>query len=118
KNMEKKAKFNCFNMMVAPVVFRENLIGVLQVINKKAGDFDQNDLDTLENVTNIVAVALENAQLYENLRLQFNQMVESMSYAIEMRDKYTGGHTKRVVYYSICIAKELGFTFNELQDLR
>ena len=65
-----------------------------------------------------MAVALENAQLYENLRIQFNQMVESMAYAIEMRDRYTGGHTKRVVYFSISIAKEMNFSFQDLQDLR
>lgn len=118
KKADQTTKFTTRNMMVAPVIFRDNLYGVLQVINKKDAFFTQDDLDLLIGVSDIVAIALENARLYETLKNQFTQTIEAMAYSIEKRDKYTGGHTKRVTFFSVSIAREMGLSPQELEDLR
>jgi HD-GYP domain-containing protein (c-di-GMP phosphodiesterase class II) len=38
--------------------------------------------------------------------------------AIEKKNHYTGGHTKRVVYYALCIAKYLQLTSEQLEQVR
>ncbi len=38
-------------------------VGVLQVLNKQAGDFDEHDLEVLEIVASVAAAAIETAQL-------------------------------------------------------
>jgi HD-GYP domain-containing protein (c-di-GMP phosphodiesterase class II) len=54
-----------------------------------------------------VAIALDNARLYQELEEVFFQTAESLADAIEKRDPYTGGHTQRVNLYSSAIARYL-----------
>ncbi|MCM2324482.1 MAG: HD-GYP domain-containing protein, partial [Oligoflexia bacterium] len=44
---------------------------------------------------------------YTELKDSFFGTVEALAEAIEKKDRYTGGHTKRVVHYSLCIARHL-----------
>jgi putative nucleotidyltransferase with HDIG domain len=44
--------------------------------------------------------------------------VEALANAVEARDSYTRGHTERVYYLSYAIAEELGWTEQQLGDLK
>ncbi len=56
------------SLICAPLRTRSGIIGVTQVINKKEGTFTPEDLALLEAVAGNIAVALENARLYQSLR--------------------------------------------------
>ena len=47
----------------------------------------------------------------------YRQVLYSLLDLIEKRDSYTAGHTKRVAEYSLLIAKEIGFSENDLDIL-
>lgn len=125
-----KAKaFSTQTMICVPLKTKERIVGVLQAINKLPSaparpsqhswpDFFDGDLRLLETLSNQVAVALENSQLYSTVKRTFFETVEALAEAIEKKDHYTGGHTKRVVYYSMCIAKYLDLTADELERIR
>jgi len=55
-------------MICVPVKTKENILGVLQAINKNEGSFDDEDREGLSALANQVAIAIENANLYENSR--------------------------------------------------
>jgi HD-GYP domain-containing protein (c-di-GMP phosphodiesterase class II) len=105
---DKKSKFQTRNMVTVPVNAKDKVIGVLQAINK-LGDrlFNEEDLRLLEALADQVAIALENARLYEEQRQTFLQTAQALAAAIEKRDIYTGGHTRRVRDYSLATAKYL-----------
>lgn len=42
----------------------------------------------------------------------------ALAETIEMRDPYTGGHTKRVTDYSATIGKAIGLAGKELEELK
>jgi HD-GYP domain-containing protein (c-di-GMP phosphodiesterase class II) len=87
---------------------KEKVIGVLEAINKgKEEDFDKEDLFLFTSLADQVAIALDNARLYQELEEMFFQTAESLADAIEKRDPYTGGHTKRVTLFSLATAKYL-----------
>jgi putative nucleotidyltransferase with HDIG domain len=65
--------------------------------------------------SNQVAIAVENANLYEQLRETFFGTALSLADSLEKRDPYTGGHTKRVSNYSIAIGKVLGLDAGEME---
>lgn len=67
------------SMMCVPVISRGEVLGVLEVMNKRAGDFDATDLELSQALANHIAVAVENARLYERLRRGF---VETWIYAV------------------------------------
>ena len=53
----------------------------------------------------------------ERLELVMNSL-EALGKALEIRDPYTYGHTKRVAYLAQCLAKELGWDENKILGMR
>ncbi len=52
------------SLIAAPLIYKENLVGVLEVVNKQDGSaFDEDDLFTLTQVAEVAASALNNASL-------------------------------------------------------
>ena len=54
------------HQLTIPLIFNLKTIGVLYIEHKKSGVFTQDDLETLDFLSNHVAVMLENARLYRN----------------------------------------------------
>jgi signal transduction histidine kinase len=67
-------------MLDVPIQIQDRLIGVLCVVNKKDGDFDQTDIDLLSTVANMVALPIENARIHEAL-LRSYEDVKSLNRA-------------------------------------
>lgn len=106
--VDEKSKFQTRNMVTVPVKARDQVIGVLQALNKLHGKkFDTADLRLLENLADQVAIALENARLYEEQKVMFKETAQALATAIEKRDPYTGGHTKRVRDFCLATVKYL-----------
>lgn len=118
KGVDEKTDFKTRNLICVPVKVKEEVIGVLEAINKQGEDFDQEDLSLLTSLADQVAIALDNARLYQELEDMFFQTAESLADAIEKRDPYTGGHTQRVTSYSLAIAKHLHLSFLEKKWLK
>lgn len=83
--------------------------GVFQVLNKKGGPFTKEDENILTILSGQASVAIENAQLYEELKSSQMEMIFHLSNAAEFRDKDTANHLKRMSRYSALIAQEMGF---------
>jgi len=66
---DKETGFKTRSLICVPLFIREKTTGALQVINKKnGGPFTEEDLDLLTALAQQIAVALDNAKLYERLR--------------------------------------------------
>jgi HD-GYP domain-containing protein (c-di-GMP phosphodiesterase class II) len=117
RGADDKSSFQTRNMVCVPVRSREKVIGVLEAINRKDGSFDEDDLETLTALANQVAVAIENARLYEELRETFFGTTLALAETLEKRDPYTGGHVRRVREYSMSIGRGLGLSAKELERL-
>src|SRR5439155_3572510 len=55
-------------LLCAPLRTRHGTIGVIELRNKREGAFTQEDLVFLDALAGSVAVAVENARLYEQVR--------------------------------------------------
>jgi len=113
-----KSKFNTKNMVCVPIKSKDRVLGVLEAINKKKGVFSDDDKEVLSALANQVAIAIENANLYQELKDAFYGTAEALAETIEKRDHYTGGHTRRVMNYSIMIGESIGLSKKDLEDLR
>jgi len=57
------------NLIAVPLTSAHGIIGVLEVLNRRGGRaFDADDLSLVESVSGSVAIAIENAHLYGQLR--------------------------------------------------
>ena len=107
------------NIMCVPVMVKEKVIGVLQAVNKLNNEhFSNEDLELFELLANQVAIAIENAILYEKIHTTFLEVSEALAESIEKRDPCTGGHTKRVLAYSMAIAKYMKLNEEEMEKLK
>ncbi|MDT7602356.1 MAG: hypothetical protein QOF61_353 [Acidobacteriota bacterium] len=61
--------------------------------------------------------AVENRKLYEDLRSVYRNTVRAFAAAIDCKDKYTQGHSERVGKYSEIIAREMGWSDEEVEEI-
>nr|MDA3833583.1 HD domain-containing protein [Spirochaetales bacterium] len=87
-------------------------------ISGNAHEFSKVELKFFCSLGSQAAIAHENAHLYQKLHNAFLHTAEALAEAINSRDPYTGGHTRRVAKYSIQMAKALGLSTKESEDLR
>jgi HD-GYP domain-containing protein (c-di-GMP phosphodiesterase class II) len=118
KAADKHSAFETKNILCVPVRSKDKILGVLEALNKRHGVFDEGDKQALMALANQVAIAIENANLYQELMDTFYATAEALAETIEKRDPYTGGHTKRVLRYSYRIGQTLGLSKKELEDLK
>ena len=117
--VDKKSEFTTRDVICVPVKVKDKTIGVLEAINKLGGgSFSEDDLTIFQSLADQVAVALDNARLLEEIESLFFQTAESLADAIEKRDPYTGGHTKRVTTYSIAMGEQLNLDPDEMRRLK
>jgi HD-GYP domain-containing protein (c-di-GMP phosphodiesterase class II) len=98
-----------------PAFFRNELIAVLFLgdkANKKS--FVEEELGFLSVLASDTAMAIKNAWLVGDLNKQLEnnkrlllQVVSALASSIEAKDKYTKGHTERVVQYSMDISSNM-----------
>lgn len=64
--IEEATSIRVKNMLTVPLMLEERQpLGIVQLINKKGGEFDQSDLEVLETVCSVSAMAYENSLLTE-----------------------------------------------------
>jgi signal transduction histidine kinase len=56
-----------FTLLIAPLQTRGIIIGLVILINKQMGDFNSNDLNLLSALSQLMAGAVENAQLFNQI---------------------------------------------------
>jgi HD-GYP domain-containing protein (c-di-GMP phosphodiesterase class II) len=118
KAADKKSTFTTRNMICVPVKSKAKVIGVLQAINRNEGEFLQEDVDTFVALANQVAIAIENARLYEELRETFYGTTLALAETLEKRDPYTSGHVKRVRDYTMAIGRRMALPPQDLETLQ
>lgn len=109
---------NLSSLMCAPLKAKDTVVGVIKLGNDQAVTYTAEDLKLFTTLASLAAVAIENANLYEQLKDAFYTTVYTLAETIEKRDPYTGNHTKRVMEYSLAIGKTLGLSDEDMTKLQ
>ncbi len=92
RDADSAAKFETRNLLAVPMVDRDNLIGVLEVVNREdGGDFSTLDLHALEMFAGLAATAVVNARLI-NETIQHERLA-----AIGLAMTHLSHYTKNIV---------------------
>jgi len=76
--VDSQTGFYTRNILCVPLRIQDRTVGVLEVLNKEtAGGFTTDDIDWLTAMGQHIAIALENAQLYENLRREQERIIKA-----------------------------------------
>jgi HAMP domain-containing protein len=83
--------------------------GVISIgLREGQKEIPADDILTIRSLANQVAVALENAELKRKEERTYIETVAALAAAVEARDRYTRGHSRRVTAYSVAIARNMG----------
>ena len=92
---------------------------VIQVINKRGRPgFEENDIEFLNGLGSQVGIALENALLYDEIRLSFESFIRTLSAVVDARHPLTAGHSQRVTEYSLMIADQMKLSSAQKEVLK
>ncbi|MCX6999171.1 MAG: HD domain-containing protein [Candidatus Sumerlaeota bacterium] len=104
------------SIMCAPLVSKGEVIGVLYCDNRShPACFDNQDLELFAAMANQIAVALDNARLYEDIQRSYHEAILALINAIEAKDPDTMEHTQRTSQYALGIAHELNLDEQQCQ---
>ncbi|MBI5877276.1 MAG: GAF domain-containing protein [Chloroflexi bacterium] len=100
-----------------PLIAKGQVKGVLEVFHRTPLTPDPLWLDFLETLAGQAAIAIDNAQLFENLQRSnlnlsraYDATIEGWSRALDLRDKETEGHTQRVTTLTLRLARSMGLS--------
>ena len=117
-SFDRRTGYHTRNILCVPLLGpNDDALGVIQVINRRDGDFDAEDLALLTSVAGVVAIAIENAMLFNDSDRQFYSLLEALAASIDARDTLTAGHSKRVAQIALGVGRELGFAEGDLEVL-
>lgn len=118
--------------LLVPLVVRGRLIGVVLLGEKATGEtFTEEDVEIVGALARHIGVGIhshrlleevehkadENRKLYDGLRTIYKETVHAFAAAIDIKDRYTQGHSVRVGKYSEIIARELGWTDDAVEGI-
>ncbi|MBI3763855.1 MAG: response regulator [Chloroflexi bacterium] len=78
------------SIIAAPLMIKRKVIGVLELVNKIEGVFDEDDVALLQTLAQSSAVAVDNARLYRDLRIhavELEQAYEGLKAADKLKDE-------------------------------
>lgn len=119
--------------LVVPMVVHGELTGLVLLGGKASGEpFVEADLEIIRAMARHIGVGIhghrlleqveqraeENRRLYEELRAIYADTVKAFAAAIDIKDKYTQGHSERVGKYSEVIAREMGWSEEAVEGIK
>ncbi len=109
---------NVAGILTVPIMQHNRAVGVIAVYTSKPHEFSQSEIDLLSTFASQASIAIENAQLYAEMKNQYMSMISALAAAIEAKDSYTHGHSTNVMEYAVKISKALGLEDNEVENVK
>ena len=108
-----------------PLIAKGVVKGVFEVYHRRRFYPDRGWLEFLEALASQAAISIDNIELFEELqrsnqelRLSYDATIEGWSYALDLRDRETEGHTRRLVEMTIQLGRRMEIHEDELIHIR
>ncbi len=88
-------------VVCVPLKLRDHSIGVMAVLRETAASpFTEDDEMLLTSIGSQMAVAIENYRLNLDVERTYVETIMALALAVEAKDTYSAGHSKRVGFYA------------------
>ncbi len=71
------------SILCVPLVVHDRVIGAVELLNKRSGDFDMVDLALVSSAATSIAIAIENTRLYQKQAELIRQLQQSQAQSIQ-----------------------------------
>jgi len=118
KKIDTSTKFKTKSLICVPLILEKEIMGVMEVINKKYKEyFDENDEEILNSFANQVVITLWNANIIEDLNNYYIHITEILIQAMENESLGPKGHFMRLARLATQIGSKLGITGKDYNNL-
>ena len=80
---DKASGFITRSLLCVPMMFRGELVGVVEVLNKREGGYGEGHIGLLSSLANLASVAIVNAKIMAEQKNFFSHVLELLTAAIE-----------------------------------
>lgn len=108
-----------------PLIAKGRVLGVLEIFHRSHLHPDEDWLDFLNILSGQAAIAIDSALMFKDLQksnfelsLAYNATIDAWSRTLDLRDKETEGHTRRVTDLTVRFAAKNGVKDSELIHIR
>ncbi len=96
---------------------KKDIVGILRLYSGERF-FDDRELRFLSVLGTQIGIAIENANLLQQLKESYISAIRTLVNSLEAKDAYTKNHSEQVAYYAVAIGKALGLDNRALESLR
>ncbi len=114
ENLRHYGQQSCMSL---PLVARDKVIGLVGLLDHVERQFTDEEIAVAEAVGQLVALALEHAELYGEVKRLHLGNLRALSSALSAKDYYTLGHASRVAAYTAMLGRELGWSEEGLAEV-
>ena len=107
-----------------PLIVKGQIKGVFEVFHRSPLSPTPDWMDFLHTLAGQAAIAIDSSQLFENLQRSNQELIqaydttlEGWARALELRDRETEGHTRRVTELTMRLARYMGVGDSELVNI-
>jgi len=107
-----------------PLIVKGQIKGLFEIFNRTQISPNQEWMQFMHTLTGQAAIAIDNSQLFDNLqrsnqeiRQAYNTTLEGWARALELRDRETEGHTRRVTELTMRLAHFMNISDEELVNI-
>jgi hypothetical protein len=106
------------SLIAVPLLAAGGHTGVLTVYLGGPAGLSPQVLDIVSTVGGIIAAAVRNSEIVRRIEKNYFSTVEALTAAIEAKDPYTRGHSRRVTRLAVALAERFGVSEADLRDLQ
>ncbi|HBL15520.1 MAG TPA: hypothetical protein DD417_01800 [Elusimicrobia bacterium] len=105
---DKASGFITRSLICVPMFFRGELVGVVEVLNKKHGTYSPADVGLLSSLANLASVAITNTRIIQDQKNFFSHVLELLGSMIEISKPRMLGHPNRTARLACVVARAMG----------
>jgi hypothetical protein len=113
---DKETGIKTTSLLCVPLMYDNNIIGVIELRNKKSGSFTKQDEALLHSLADQAGMSIAQSRSTEQEHSDFIQITELLVGAQDTIQEKRG-HARRVANYAHLIGKKLNFSETELKNL-
>jgi putative nucleotidyltransferase with HDIG domain len=93
------------SVLCVPLMMKTGIIGVIELLNKKEGFYDQKDEELITYLADQAAISIARARFFEDQKNYEIHLTDMLLDSIDFHIPEKAGHSKRVARYSNIIAR-------------
>lgn len=117
EEIDEMTNFETRNIACVPLLWGDELLGVMELVNKEDGDFNEKDLQHLSVLASQAAVALHNSMMMEQLQNFYMEVVEILIDALSALEPEHRDHSIDLARLASAISKELNLSEEEYENI-